>query len=170
MSKEYDIYLKEHRHGVLHAYQWLGKHGMIFFYKYTLFYNIANHDASKFEPEEYDAYDKYFYGERTPEVKEDFDTAWLHHIHCNPHHWQYWVLINDDESDGTKALMMPNDYVIEMICDWWSFSWKTGNLYEIFDWYEEHKDRMILHKNTRELVEEILNDIRTELDKEKQDD
>lgn len=170
MSKEYDVYLKEHRAGVIESFRWLERHGIIQRPRFSTFNRLMNHDDSKFDEEEYDAYDKYFYGEKTPEVKEAFDFAWLHHIHCNPHHWQYWVLINDDESDGTKALMMPNDYVIEMICDWWSFSWKTGNLYEIFDWYEGHKDRMILHKNTRELVEEILNDIRTELDKEKHDD
>ena len=33
-------------------------------------------------------------------------------------------------------LEMPYDYIIEMICDWWSFSWQSGNLYEIFKWYE----------------------------------
>lgn len=170
MSAKYDEYLKEHRANVNDAYTWLCKHKMASMHSFALFREIMYHDASKFEYEEYGAYDKYFYGEKTPEVEEAFDAAWLHHIHHNPHHWQYWVLINDDESDGTKALMMPNEHVIEMICDWWSFSWKTGNLYEIFDWYEEHKDRMILHKNTRDLVEEILNDIRAELDKEKHDD
>lgn len=170
MSAAYDKYLDEHRSGVSSGYSWLMRHGILSNRSYSMLSKIMHHDDSKFDESEYDAYDKYFYGEKTSEVKESFDFAWLHHIHCNPHHWQYWVLINDDESDGTKALMMPNDYVIEMICDWWSFSWKTGNLYEIFDWYEGHKDRMILHKNTRELVEEILNDIRTELDKEKHDD
>lgn len=170
MSAEYDKYLNEHRKNVMEGRQWLHRHGIALCYSYSSFKRIMGHDSSKFDEAEYDAYDKYFYGEKTPEVKEAFDFAWLHHIHNNPHHWQYWVLINDDESDGTKALMMPYTYVVEMICDWWSFSWKTGNLYEIFDWYESHKERMILHEDTRKLVEEILHDIRVELDKENQHD
>ena len=98
-------------------------------------------------------------------VKIDFDYAWLHHIHQNPHHWQHWVLVNDDE--GSYALEMPKEFVYEMICDWWSFSHKTGNLYEIFDWYKAHSKKMILHENTRKLVEEILDKIKSELDREK---
>ena len=59
---------------------------------------------------------------------------------------------------------MPYEYVIEMICDWWSFSHKSGKLYEILDWYETHKERMILHDNTRKIVEDILYKIKNELD------
>jgi hypothetical protein len=60
-------------------------------------------DLSKFDDAEYEAYDKYFHGpSKTAEVKAAFDVAWLHHIHMNPHHWQHWVLVNDD--DGTKVL------------------------------------------------------------------
>lgn len=51
-----------------------------------------------------------------------------------------------------------------MICDWWSFSWNKGDLYEIFNWYEEHKDKMILHERTREKVEFILYKMKDKLD------
>ena len=61
---------------------------------------------------------------------------------------------------------MPKKYVVEMISDWWAFSHKSGNLYEIFDWYKSHKKNMILHENTKKLVEEILDKIKTELDKD----
>ena len=168
MSIEYDNYINQHVQNVLNAAEWLRQNidldipPMIDGHRTGLF----NHDQSKWEKEEYDAYDAYFYGGRkTKEVKKTFNYAWLHHIHSNPHHWQYWVLINDDPEDGTVALDIPYRYVIEMICDWWSFSWSDGNLYEIFDWYNKHKDRMILSKNTRELVEDILDQIRKKLDK-----
>lgn len=82
----------------------------------------------------------------------------------NYHDWQYWVLINDDPEEGTIALDMPYEYIVEMICDWWSFSWKTGNLYGVFDWYDEHKERMILSTKTRTTVEDILNKIKEVLD------
>lgn len=172
MSIEYDEYLNEHVTNVCAAYDWLRvnlpdvarvERGLCT----TL--QLVNHDSSKYCREEYIAYDEYFYGDMTSsensldQVKEDFNYAWLHHIHNNSHHWQYWVLINDDAKEGTIALDIPYRYVIEMICDWWSFSFKTGNLYEIFGWYKTHKDRMILSDHTRELVEEILNKIRDKL-------
>lgn len=160
MSKEYDIYIREHRENVEKGFQWMVEHfrenlegiGMG-----ELEWLIAHHDYSKESQEEYDAYDDYFYGgNRSFAVVRDFDFAWLHHIHNNPHHWQHWVLINDDPENGTVGLDMPAKYIIEMICDWWSFSWKTGELFEIFNWYEKHKDYMILSEETRTFVETFL--------------
>lgn len=167
MSLDYNQYLKEHIDGVSNGLHWLADNlpniDQAAMDKALNYNNIFKHDASKVSPEEYDAYDDYFYGNQTAKVKEAFDYAWLHHIHNNPHHWQYWVLINDDASEGTRALEMPLEYVYEMIADWWSFSWKKGNLMEIFDWYDDHKKRIIFHKNTKKVVEEILDGIRNVL-------
>ena len=167
MSAEYDAYIIDHKNNVVAAAEWL-RHNVPSINTNDvcgLGSNLWRHDDSKLTREEYDAYDEYFYGgEKTKEIKEAFNYAWLRHIHNNPHHWQYWVLINDDPEEGTIALDIPYKYAIEMICDWWSFSWKTGNLYEIFNWYDEHKKRMILSEHTRELVEEILGEIKKKLD------
>lgn len=169
MSKNYDEYLIDHIGGVKKAFSWIcenlpdvaekmGEHR----------YLIDQHDNSKYGAEEYDAYDKYFYGgNKSFKVVRDFNYAWLHHIHANPHHWQYWVLQHDDEPE--EALEMPYWYVVEMICDWWSFSWKNGKLDEIFAWYDKHKD-MKLHKDTRKLVEDILGRIKEKLGEEKKED
>ena len=62
---------------------------------------------------------------------------------------------------------MPDCYIIEMICDWWSFSWKQENLYEIFKWYEERKDYIKLSDYTRKKVEDILNKMHIILDDDK---
>ena len=59
---------------------------------------------------------------------------------------------------------MPKEYIIEMICDWWAFSWTKGNLYEIFNWYDERKAYMKLSDKTRNAVEDILERIRNKLD------
>ena len=59
---------------------------------------------------------------------------------------------------------MPYNYIIEMICDWWAFSWSNGNLYEIFGWYEEHKNYIKLSDKTRLTVELILTDIKEKLE------
>ena len=159
MSQQYDEYLHEHISNVAKGAEWLIDHGIVDFDAIDfLRYNVKKHDKSKWDVEEYDAYDEYFYlkDKKNPEVREAFDYAWLHHIHNNPHHWQYWLLDNDD--DGVYPLEMPKEYVYEMIADWWSFSWKTGDLREIFDWYAEH-DNIKLHDNTRKLVDSILDRI-----------
>ena len=165
MSLKYDDYLNQHILNVSNASDWIRQNIGLDVNGFDISSNVFIHDDSKYSKEEYDAYDTYFYGgKRTKEIKYNFNYAWLHHIHNNPHHWQYWVLINDDPDNGIVALDIPYKYVIEMICDWWSFSWRTGNLYEIFNWYDKHKDYMILSENTRELVEDILAQIKKKLD------
>lgn len=164
MSYEYDLYLSKHRANVQKGFEWLKEHIGHMFEEDILNdteYTILKHDESKNEPDEYEAYDAYFYGgNRSYFVVEEFNKAWLKHIHRNPHHWQHWILINDDPKNGEQCLVMPTKYVIEMICDWWTFSWQKGDLFEIFNWYEEHKDYIKLHPSTRTLVESILESIR----------
>lgn len=123
-----------------------------------------NHDQSKYQQDEYDAYDNYFYGNKSYSVVQDFKRAWLLHIHRNPHHWQYWILVNDDPDESENLIEIPYNYIIEMICDWWSFSWTKGELYEIFGWYEEHKNYIKLHPKTKSTIEAILNQIKEKLD------
>lgn len=158
MSAEYNDYLREHIFNVKAGAEWLIHHDLVDSDKIDILRsNIDHHDSSKKLPGEYDAYDEYFYtaDPKDPLVKKAFDYAWLDHIHKNGHHWQYWVLINDDEGKSV-GLEMPKEDVYEMIADWWSFSWKSKNLFEIFDWYADHEPKMILHPNTRKLVESIL--------------
>lgn len=169
MSFQYDQYLANHRANVKRGFDWLCE-------------NLADvtndildaawqiefaHDKSKDEEDEYNAYDAYFYGNnRSYKVVQDYQKAWLTHIHRNPHHWQYWILIHDDMENGEleTILEMPYNYIVEMICDWWAFSWANGNLYEIFNWYAEHSKFMKLAPRTRETVENILDKIRNRLD------
>lgn len=172
MSKQYDEYIVDHKANVIRGYDWLRDNLSDLFQDimtFALDHQIYCHDDSKSELDEYDAYDTYFYsGNKTSDITQNFTKAWLMHIHRNPHHWQYWILINDDPEEGEIILDMPFNYIIEMICDWWAFSWAKGNLYEIFDWYEGRKDYIKLGPNTRTLVEDILSKIRTKLDELKE--
>lgn len=159
MSVKYDTYLAQHRRNVERGYQWLRTNLPEIFGEYgdTLTAQIRMHDASKNQPEEYAAYDRYFYGgNRSYAVVQEFRKAWLHHIHCNPHHWQHWILVNDEPEEGELLLEMPLPDIIEMICDWWAFSWEKGNLSEIFQWYDAHSPYIKLAPRTRETVEDIL--------------
>lgn len=162
VSKIYDEYLEKHRQAVKKAYQWIAAY-IPELTDVEATRNIEFHDMSKNTPDEYTPYDNYFYGEQTPAIIEAFNRAWLMHIHRNPHHWQYWVLINDEPKEGTILIEMPYPYIIEMICDWWAFSWIKGDLSEMFAWYKDHADYIKLHNNTRSIVEEILEMIRTKL-------
>jgi hypothetical protein len=165
MSYKYDEYLYDHKMAVRKAYDWLVEKGIVL--PCLTEEMLREHDASKNTAMEYKPYDDYFYGNKSHAVVKAFNYAWQHHIHNNPHHWQYWVLQHDDEPE--EVLEMPYEYIVEMICDWWSFSFRLGNLGEIFDWYEKHKG-MKLHEKTRKVVEDILGKIKAELDKEKKDD
>ena len=172
MSYAYDLYLKEHRANVIKGFEWLKQNLPEYAYIYEKAeHNVVfAHDASKDGDEEYDAYDRYFYGNnRSYHVMSEFEYAWNHHIHHNPHHWQHWLLHNDDPNEGLKVLEMPQEYVIEMFCDWWAFSWKAENLMDIFEWYNARRDYIILEPNTRIFLEVLLNKVKAVLDKENQD-
>lgn len=169
MSIEYDFYLQEHKDNVRRGLMWLqDKLPDIFNNRDVDFGKIINfHDYSKIKDDEYYAYDAYFYGgNRSYKVVQDFNKAWLMHIHRNPHHWQHWVLTNDNPDEGELVIEMPYQYIIEMICDWWAFSWNKGNLNEIFSWYDTRKDYMKLHEDTRKEVEHILSLIKSKLEEE----
>ena len=175
MSKQYNEYIKNHKDNVAEAFQWLNNNidlKKIFgedFHAADCMWNCTYmHDDSKYSQEEYDAYDAYFYGgNKSYEVVENFKRAWLHHIHNNPHHWQHWVLINDNPDEGEIVLDIPDIYILEMVCDWFSFAIAKDNLKEIFDWYHKHSKYMRLSDYTRLKVEEILDDIESVLSGEK---
>lgn len=167
MSYKYDEYITEHKANVEKGFYWMVENIPEIFddnLRTECFSIIKQHDASKYDKEEYEAYDAYFYGgNQSYQVVEDFKYAWLRHIHKNPHHWQHWILNNDDPNEGEVILDMPDCYIIEMICDWWAFSWKKGKLDEIFAWYDEHKDYISLSTYTRGKVEDILEKIKVKL-------
>ena len=143
MSRAYDTYLEEHRSNIHKAFEWMCEHIPDIFKdeetrqacEHQCTYS---HDQSKYDAEEYAAYDA--------------------------HHWQHWILINDDTNLGDVVLDIPLNYIIEMVCDWWSFSWASGHLDEIFDWYEEYSGYIKLSDDTKETVEHILDLIKQNLE------
>ena len=168
MSVQYDEYLEKHKKNVRKAFEWIRDNiPELMINKYDdLEWQICfGHDESKLKKDEYDAYDAWFYGaNRSYQVLCDFRKAFNTHIHRNPHHWQHWVLIHDEPDERETILDMPDNYIIEMICDWWAFSWAKGDLTEIFKWYDEHKDYIKLSDNTRDVVDFILRTIKRKLE------
>jgi hypothetical protein len=132
------------------------------------------HDMSKFKWFAFKTYAWYFYGpdhtvegnsetgysKPTTTLDADFDMAWLLHQKSNPHHWQFWMLFEDD--GGIKIIDMPDKYRIEMLCDWYGASIATGKSNmknyrkNTRDWYLAHRDIMQLGWMTRRQLEEDL--------------
>lgn len=200
MSVQYDEYLNEHIANVRKGYEWILAHidkTILNDILPGVNFELANqyisaHDASKTMPDEYLAYDNYFYlkDRNDPEVELEFKMAFLRHIQRNPHHWQHWVIIQDDsEHEGPYNIAgldaevvpfdIPNEYILEMVCDWWSFSWQQRNalekngqsgfddLYEVFAWYNYHENKIIFSQDTRVKVNRLLDVLRTVLDNER---
>lgn len=157
MSKEYDEYLEMRSKNIKKAYNWIKRSASEILKdknKIDYSWHIDFHDDTKTIPDEYAAYDAYFFGKQTLKVKQNYRIARLAHIHRNPHHWQHWVLLTDDL--GVQILEMPYECIVDMVCGWWSYSWMKDDLFSIFDYYEEHKSKIKLHKTSRDNLEWIL--------------
>ncbi len=126
------------------------------------------HDLSKLRPSELVPYARYFYGgnsdikrgrDETGYYKagasddDAFDRAWLYHQHRNPHHWQFWCLVQDD--DASKCLLIPESYVREMVADWRGAGRAQGTP-DTLAWYVAHRDNIVMHPSSRALVERLL--------------
>lgn len=159
---QYRAYLDKHRNGVRKVYEDI---------MLPLLYSnedldesdyseieelIETHDASKDDPVEFDAYRDHFYDpEKNPKSgNEAYNMAWNHHQKSNPHHWQYWCLINDVDEPQVQPLDMPFKYIVEMLCDWQSAGQHYGNT--AYDWYHKQKNKMKLSENTRKIVEKYI--------------
>ena len=127
----------------------------------TLGEDIENHDASKWGDSEFEAYRVRWYPV-TEEEKENaakdedwlpYKEAWEHHYHVNQHHPEYWY----DEEEGVPMRDMPLHRILEMICDWESFSFiGKGNAVDYWAKARERKAKYMT-PNTLAQVDRIIN-------------
>ena len=141
-------------------------------------WQLIIHDWSKFLPSEFFPYADYFYNkERQGQegldaigefglaeaapwgyyIKDRFSVAWLLHQRRNPHHWQFWYLIQD--SDPSFAIPMPEKYAREMVADWAGAGRAITGKWEVREWYEKNSAKILIHPDTRILVEAVINDL-----------
>jgi hypothetical protein len=126
------------------------------------------HDWSKFRPCEWFPYARHFHNPdgTSREIRDEtgyykptdtgdvaFDFAWLLHQKCGRHHWQWWILPEDN--GGVKVLPMPDCYRREMLADWYGAGRAQGKT-DTQAWYEKNKDKMQLHPETRRWLEEQI--------------
>ncbi|WP_223702913.1 DUF5662 family protein [Sutcliffiella deserti] len=110
------------------------------------------HDWSKFSPKEFFPYAKKFFytGDKNDGDELKWQYAWLHHQHKNKHHWEYWVV----NANTKHSLPMPRKYLMEMVCDWRSFSRRWGK--KVKNSNLDITDKMVLHPDTKKELEIIL--------------
>lgn len=138
-------------------------------------WRLVIHDWSKLTPAEWFPYVQTFYGRPTSYYKDAaraanvwfkgprgsewrspgaFDRAWLHHQHRNPHHWQHWLLREDD--GDTKALLMPEKFVREMVADWMGAGRAITGKWEVREWYAKNAHKIVLHPDSKALAERLM--------------
>ncbi|WP_456278829.1 DUF5662 family protein [Bacillus sp. AK128] len=144
------IYIFEHKLNVL-----------IECWKEGLYIQGIIHDFSKFSPKEFCPYAKKFFLGRELSVEEEmkWKYAWLHHQHKNKHHWEYWVV----DPKNKKALPMPRKYLLEMVCDWRSFSRKWGRKVE--NSTLDLSEKIVLHPDTKIELQFIMKRVREKSEK-----
>lgn len=107
---------------------------------------LLMHDMSKFLPSEWFPYVNYFYAGSKYSDKSAFDRAWLLHQKRNKHHWQYWILREDN--GNTIALDMTEKYVKEMIADWYGAGMAINGSEDVKKWYRENYNKVLVSANT----------------------
>lgn len=137
--------------------------------------NLIVHDLSKFRRDEFFPYADYFYDKPLQEkekkdalefftvdsaapfgyhTKDRFNKAWLLHQRRNPHHWQFWLLLNDDGT--TIPLPMPDELACEMVADWLGAGRTLTGEWGAKEWYLKNRDHIMLHPDTEFIVEVLL--------------
>lgn len=118
---------------------------------------IIDHDASKFTAHEFPGYAMHFKGGGAPDA---FASAWLHHLHANPHHWQHYIFPDGFTPKGSQVengcLEMPYHFAREMIADWMGASMAYTGSWDMMDWLHKNMPKIRVHSKTAEFLREEL--------------
>jgi len=122
-------------------------------WKEGLYLQGITHDLSKFSPKEFFPYARKYFSGSAPTAADELEWkyAWLHHQRRNKHHWEYWVL----NPNTGEAVPMPRKFMLEMVCDWRSFSRRRGR--KVKDTTLDLTDKIVVHPDTRRELERVMN-------------
>lgn len=129
--------------------------------------NFPDHDQSKLN----DLLDGYCYiikpvEERTKTENAALDLVTLIHITNSPHHPEYWTDTNlsgftrknPNPNGPIDATEMPDEYLIEMLCDWCSRSYECHNTPQ--SWFiKNNGKRWIFSNKQQHLIKDVLRTI-----------
>lgn len=134
-------------------------------FKRKLYWRGIKHDISKLLPSEFIPYAKFFYNSdgSKRDIRDEsgyykptdtgnaaFDMAWLHHQKWNDHHWQWWILPEDE--GGVKVMDMSMVAMMEMISDWAGAGRAISGETNPWNWYEQNRDKMQLSQTTKDAI------------------
>ena len=133
-------------------------------FKVGLYKQGLLHDLSKYTPEEFRTGVMYFQGDRSPNAAEKesvgYSRAWLHHKGRNKHHYEYWIDLPADRSQGLQGMKMPVNYVVEMFMDRLAASkiYAKGSYTDshALNYYKRTWKYMTIHPDSRKLLERLL--------------
>ena len=135
---------------------------------------LKRHDESKFSRQEFMPYAYYFFNkDGTPrdsapdvpfeeipgtdiQIEYNFTLAWKHHLQHNDHHWQHWILRNDNGK--TDILPMPYIYIHEMVADWMGASMAYTKSWDMTGWLNYNLHNLIVHPETARVLHNFLHD------------
>lgn len=115
------------------------------------------HDMSKFSKAEWGPYARNFYeldgskrtSQKTSAERESFKRAWEHHLHFNPHHWDFW-------SNNQQTAQIPDKFAREMVLDWVAAGLAISGKRDEKMWYLKNRNKMFMNPITRMFVESLL--------------
>ena len=122
------------------------------------------HDLSKYSPTEFKVGAKYYLGNESPNNAErrerGYSSAWLHHKGRNKHHYEYWIDYSFVPGKILEGMKIPLCYVVEMFLDRLAASkvyyGKNFNTRIPWEYYEHSRSHMIIHPETKKLLEKLL--------------
>ena len=151
-------------------HRWLVRKGC---FKIGLYWQGLTHDLSKYSPTEFSVGARYWTGVRSPNATEreetGVSTSWVHHKGRNRHHYEYW---NDLSLDTMtyESVPMPRKYLAEMVMDRIAAcKVYQGNDYtpaSPYEYFMRSIDRRLMHPQTRQELEYILEMLRDRGEKE----
>ncbi|MCQ2517447.1 MAG: DUF5662 family protein [Lachnospiraceae bacterium] len=129
-----------------------------------IFWQGVFHDTSKFSLAEFPVGVKYWSGKFSPNAVDrheyGYSRAWLHHKGRNKHHYEYWADFSPRTEAGAIGCRMPLKYVAEMIADRYaackSYHRDAYKQTDAWDYYCEEKDNIVIHEETRAILEKTL--------------
>jgi len=114
---------------------------------------LLKHDLSKFRPLEFIDFSSWVAGDLSG---LELGQSHLHHRHRNPHHAAYWCRPGD--TGQLLVYEMPEELVREMAADWQAAKKNESGSWDLRPWYLQMREQMIIHPNSRALLEQLLCD------------
>ena len=136
-------------------------------FKERLYLRGILHDLDKYLPEQFFPYANFHFNPDGSRINrrdstghydafttgdKPFEMSIFLHWRRSKHHWESFIV---PHNGGYKTFPMDENTIREMICDW-KGAGKANGTPDIIKWYKANKDKLILHDDTRIIVERLL--------------